>query len=85
MSNNRGLAINVASLVADILVEDNYLNKHEATLIFDALAEGLIQQDVPGGVLRDIEAILVARIDEPGGFSAGDWTVGDPGDETDVH
>jgi hypothetical protein len=64
--SNRDLAIAVSALISDALHYDGYLGKNDSQLIFDALAEGLIQQDVPSALLEDIEALLMTRIDEPG-------------------
>ena len=83
LTDYREKCISVAALVSDIIVDEGYLSKDEATLIFDALAEGLIQQDVSTAALQDIEALLMARIDEPGSlYSSALFDNGDPGDES---
>jgi hypothetical protein len=84
LTDNREKCISVAALVADVLVDEGYLSKEDATLVFDALAEGLMQQDISTPTLVDIEALMLARVDEPGDIfnDSIDYDTNDSGDET---
>ena len=60
---HKEVCISVASLVSNAINYEGYLGKDQANTIFDALAEGLIQQDVRTADLLDIESLLIARSD----------------------
>jgi hypothetical protein len=80
----RDKCISVAEWVSDILVYEGYVDKDAGQLIFDCLAEGLIQADTPDRVLEDIELYIEARADEPFGIDNG-FSSGTDTDDGEVH
>lgn len=66
MRTNRDISIALASLVADCMVYEGYVDKEAGTLIFDALSEGLIAGEIPSSTLLDIESFMELRRDEMG-------------------
>lgn len=68
----RDISIQLSSSLIDVLVYEGYVDKEAGQLLFDCLAEGLIQADVPTYTLLDIEALLNARRDEQADIMAYD-------------